>query len=63
MPFKKAEVANLLAKCRRRCCVCYRFCGIKIETDHMIPEGEGGSNDIDNAIPLCFECHAEGPLI
>ena len=59
MPFNRDEVADLLAKCRRHCCICYRFCGIKIETDHMVPEGEGGSNKIENAIPLCFECHAE----
>jgi hypothetical protein len=45
MPFKNKEVATLLAECRRHCCICYRFCGIKTETDHMVPEGEGGSND------------------
>jgi HNH endonuclease len=25
----------------------------------MIPAGDGGSDDIENAIPVCFECHAE----
>ena len=25
----------------------------------MIPESTGGSDDIENAIPVCFECHAE----
>ncbi len=25
----------------------------------MQPIAEGGSSDIDNAIPVCFECHAE----
>lgn len=30
-----------------------------METDHIIPDGQGGSNTIDNAIPLCFECHAK----
>lgn len=59
MPFDRDEVADLLAKCRRHCCICYRFCGIKIETDHITPKGEGGSDRIENAIPLCFECHAE----
>ena len=24
-----------------------------------MPAGEGGSDTIDNAIPVCFECHAE----
>jgi hypothetical protein len=30
-----------------------------METDHIKPKGEGGSDDIDNAIPVCFDCHAE----
>lgn len=30
-----------------------------METDHIVPEVEGGPNAIDNAIPVCFECHAE----
>ena len=25
----------------------------------MLPAAEGGTDDINNAIPLCFECHAE----
>jgi hypothetical protein len=32
---------------------------VKIETDHMVPAAEGGPDTIDNAIPVCFECHAE----
>lgn len=30
-----------------------------METDHIVPTKEGGTNDITNAIPVCFECHAE----
>lgn len=30
-----------------------------MELDHIVPRSEGGSDDIGNAIPLCFECHAE----
>jgi hypothetical protein len=59
MAFARDEVSQLLARCHRRCCICHRFCGVKIETDHMIPEGDGGTDDIGNAIPVCFECHAE----
>ena len=59
MPFRLAEVEQLLAECHRRCCVCHRFCGVKIETDHMDPAADGGLDDIDNAIPVCFECHAD----
>jgi len=57
--FKQQDVDELLVKCHRRCCICHRFCGVKIETDHMLPSVEGGSNDITNAIAVCFECHAE----
>ena len=30
-----------------------------METDHIVPNGEGGTDEIENAIPVCFECHAE----
>jgi HNH endonuclease len=30
-----------------------------MELDHIIPEGDGGPDTLDNAIPVCFECHAE----
>lgn len=56
MAFPRDQVSVLLARCHRRCCVCHRFCGVKIETDHIVP---GGEDVIDNAIPVCFECHAE----
>lgn len=30
-----------------------------METDHIKPKAEGGTDEIENAIPVCFECHAE----
>ena len=54
--FDRSAVALLLVQCHRRCCICKRWCGVKIETDHIEPEG---GDSIDNAIPVCFECHAE----
>ena len=59
MAFPQDQVTDLLARCHRRCCVCHRFCGVKIETDHIVPAGEGGDDAIENAIPVCFDCHAE----
>lgn len=59
MAFPREQVSELLARCHRRCCICQRFCGVKMETDHIVPKEEGGGDDIDNAIPVCFECHAE----
>ena len=59
MPFNREEVDELLTACHRRCCICHRFCGVKMETDHIVPRADGGPDDIENAIPVCFECHAE----
>jgi hypothetical protein len=59
MAFPVAEVAVLLAACKRRCRICHRFCGVKMELDHMQPRDDGGTDEIENAIPVCFECHAE----
>lgn len=41
----------------RRCCLCKKSCGVNIEVHHIDPEADGGSNELDNAMPLCFECH------
>lgn len=30
-----------------------------METDHIVPKDDGGDDKIENAIPVCFECHAE----
>jgi hypothetical protein len=59
MPFPAKQVSELLAKCHRRCCICHRFSGVKMETDHIVPKDAGGDDKIENAIPVCFECHAE----
>ena len=59
MGFNRSEASELLVACHRRCCICHRYCGIKIELHHIEPRGDGGVDAIDNAIPVCFECHAE----
>lgn len=59
MTFPREQVSDLLARCHRRCSVCHRFGGVKIETDHIQPKERGGDDTIDNAIPVCFERHAE----
>jgi hypothetical protein len=30
-----------------------------MEIDHIVPRGEGGASTVDNAIAVCFDCHAE----
>lgn len=43
----------------RHCCFCKKPCGTNIEIHHLVPESKGGTNDQDNAIPLCFDCHSD----
>lgn len=53
--FKEKEKMQRLLWCDRHCCVCEKACGINIEFAHIDQEG---GNNIDNAIPVCYECHA-----
>lgn len=53
--FNEEQKVKVLLWCARHCCLCGKHCGVAIEVAHI----EKGSNDIDNAIPLCFQCHAE----
>jgi hypothetical protein len=62
MGFKRSEADGLLVACHRRCCVCHRFCGFKMELHHIDQRSESEDDSIENAIPLCFECHAEVQL-
>lgn len=57
--FRAEDVADLLKLCHRRCCICHRFCGVKMEIHHIDQDAHGGGNSRDNAMPLCFDCHAE----
>lgn len=59
MAFPEAGVAQLLADCKRHCCVCWRWCGTKMHLHHIIPRANSGPDEIDNAIPVCLDCHAE----
>src|SRR4030042_1579077 len=58
--FNEADKIRCLLWCNRHCCLCGKPCGTNIEIAHIIQKGkEGSSNNIDNAIPLCFDCHSE----
>lgn len=59
MPFSPEVRTTVLVWCDRHCCLCKKACGVNIEVDHLEQEASGGSNEIDNAIPLCFDCHSE----
>lgn len=59
MSFPPSVKESALVVCGRSCCICHKFCGIKIECHHIIQEADGGENTLDNCIPLCFDCHAD----
>lgn len=42
-----------------KCGHCKNMLSAYFEVDHIIALNEGGSNDIDNLISLCRECHAK----
>lgn len=59
MSFDPSDIERLLVACHRRCCVCHRYCGVRMEIDHIVPTAEDGPDTYDNAIAVCFDCHAE----
>lgn len=59
MAFSNELRERLLLWCDRRCCLCKRTCDVFIELHHIVPQSAGGSDDEDNAMPLCFDCHAK----
>lgn len=59
MGFSPTIKQKALKSAARHCCVCHRYKGVKMEVHHIKQEADGGPNTFDNAIPLCFDCHAD----
>jgi len=59
MPFSDSIKEEALVKSRRCCCLCNDFAGVYVNVHHIVPEGEGGPNTLENAIVLCLKCHGE----
>jgi hypothetical protein len=57
MGFRPQDVEQLLARTGRMCAICKRR--HRVQVHHITPVSEGGSDDIDNGIPLCPNCHDE----
>jgi hypothetical protein len=57
MAFRKKDVDELLVETGRLCCLCKEL--HRVQVHHIIPLEEGGTDDIDNAITLCPNCHDE----
>jgi 5-methylcytosine-specific restriction endonuclease McrA len=59
MTFSKEVRTEALVAAARHCCVCHRYKGVKVEVHHVVPAAKGGADTADNAITLCFDCHAD----
>lgn len=57
-PFNPKDRIKILLWCDRHCCLCGKFCGTNIVIHHIETEGENLS-EIDNALPLCLDCHGK----
>jgi Zn finger protein HypA/HybF involved in hydrogenase expression len=56
MAFSEAIKKEVRQKAAYQCCRCKSF---GVEVHHIIPQESGGSDMIDNAAPLCPNCHAD----
>lgn len=54
MDFSEETKKQIRKMAMFKCCFCQ---SLDIEIHHIIPKQENGTNDIDNAAPLCPNCH------
>ncbi len=54
MDFTEQVKKEVKERAAFRCCRCQQ---IGIHVHHIIPQENGGSSDMDNAAPLCPNCH------
>jgi len=59
MTFPRTIREDALIQCQRFCCICHKFCGLKMECHHIVQPGDGGDDSFDNCIPLCLDCHVD----
>lgn len=59
MGFPQQVKEDALVASSRQCCLCHKFCGLKIELHHIVQKAEKGEDTFENCIPLCLECHAD----
>lgn len=56
MDFTEQTKKIVKEKAAFRCCRCQK---ISIEVHHIIQQEYGGSSDLNNAAPLCSNCHSD----
>ena len=54
MAFSESLKKHVRQRAHYRCCLDQ---AVLVEVHHIVPQGEGGSDDEDNAAPLCASCH------
>jgi HNH endonuclease len=59
MGFSAETRKQALIASARHCCVCHRYKGVRVEVHHIVPQSKGGTDEFDNAIVLCFDCHCD----
>lgn len=57
MPFSPIVKAKAVEAAAAHCCVCHRFDAGHVEVHHINPQADCGTDDFENAIALCFDCH------
>ena len=57
--FTKTVTEEHLVRSGRYCCLCEEQKGARVEVHHIVPKAKGGTRDFENAIVLCFQCHAD----
>lgn len=57
--FSEKDKIKCLLWSNRHCCLCGKAVGTHIEIAHIEPKKESKSWTIDNAIPVCYQCHGE----
>jgi hypothetical protein len=59
-PFDEKDKIRILLWSERHCCLCEKPCDTNIVIHHIKQKGSDEElSHIDNAIPLCFDCHGK----
>lgn len=54
MPFNEATKLEAKRRAHFSCVICHNAF---VEVHHILPQAAGGSDDLENAAPLCATCH------
>src|SRR3990172_2578927 len=57
--FSEKDKIKCLLWSNRHCCLCGKASGTHIEIAHIEPKAKSKSWTIDNAMPVCYQCHGE----